>query len=216
MNRFLRQLNILPDVKELKKLSQSLAILDAILEPEWELRYYSFNSEWGEGEQLASMRDGGGSFYFIPFNSTGAIIKGFDRESPMGVYNKKNGIPWSGVLDSVPFEFQEFLSEPAFYVGEATFCMWRTYTDKRWHTGTIEFPEDEDPDGCERLLSILDGNPQTFQKWAEYYHERPLPFSSIEEIYNHRPLTRELVHSLNSDVDIEVLRKDIKEINYPN
>ena len=53
-------LKMLPEIDSLKRLSQSLAMLDAILEPDWELRYYSFNSHWGEGEMMASMRDGSG------------------------------------------------------------------------------------------------------------------------------------------------------------
>jgi hypothetical protein len=36
-----RDLSHLPDIDHLKSLSQSLAMLDAILCPEWEYRYYS-------------------------------------------------------------------------------------------------------------------------------------------------------------------------------
>ena len=50
----------LPDVARLKRLLQSMAMLDAILMPEWEYRYYSFNALWGEGEMMGSMRDGAG------------------------------------------------------------------------------------------------------------------------------------------------------------
>ena len=42
-----RNLEGLPDVTRLKRLLQSLAMLDAILMPEWEYRYYSFNAHWG-------------------------------------------------------------------------------------------------------------------------------------------------------------------------
>jgi hypothetical protein len=72
----------------LKKLCQSLATLDAIMSPEWEYRYYSFNSKWAEGEMMASMRNGSGDEYFILFNSEGAIMKGFAHESSMS--------PWAG------------------------------------------------------------------------------------------------------------------------
>ncbi len=40
-------LNNLPDIESLRRLSQSVAMLDAILSPEWVYRYYSFNSKWG-------------------------------------------------------------------------------------------------------------------------------------------------------------------------
>lgn len=39
-----RDLSGLPDVPALRRLMQSLAMLDAILSPEWEYRYFSFNS----------------------------------------------------------------------------------------------------------------------------------------------------------------------------
>ncbi len=58
-----QRLASLPDVESLKQLSQSLAILDAIMSPDWEFRYYSFNSKWSEGEMMASMRDGSGDDY---------------------------------------------------------------------------------------------------------------------------------------------------------
>jgi hypothetical protein len=49
-----RNLLSLSDVDRLKALLQSMALLDAILQPEWEFRYYSFNSVWATGEQLLS------------------------------------------------------------------------------------------------------------------------------------------------------------------
>ena len=47
-------LSKLPDVRDLMRLMQSLAILDAILSPEWDYRYSSFNSRWADGEQMGS------------------------------------------------------------------------------------------------------------------------------------------------------------------
>jgi len=115
-----KRLAALPNIESLKKLSQSLAMVDAIMSPEWESRYYSFNSKWGEGEMMASMRDGSGDEYFILFNPHGAILKGFAHESPMSPYATASGKPWAGVLDSVPDEFQDFLSEPAFLIEDTT------------------------------------------------------------------------------------------------
>ncbi len=47
-------LAVLPDIEGLRNLTQSLAMLDAIMSPEWEYRYYSFNSKWDDGEMMAS------------------------------------------------------------------------------------------------------------------------------------------------------------------
>ena len=53
-----RDLSGLPDIDALKRLMQSMAMLDAILSPEWEYRCYSFNSKWGARgcAQMGSMR----------------------------------------------------------------------------------------------------------------------------------------------------------------
>ncbi len=130
----------IPDVESLRRLSQSLAMLDAIISPRWESRYYSFNSKWSAGEMMASMRDGSGDDYFILFNSHGAIIKGFAHESAMTPWANEPLKVWRGVLDNVPNEFQSFLSEPAFSIESTTFCIWRRYSDSSWQTGDIDYP----------------------------------------------------------------------------
>jgi hypothetical protein len=211
-----KRLVTLPDIQALKKLSQSLAMLDAIMSPEWEARYYSFNSKWGEGEMMASMRNGSGDEYFILFNPRGSIMKGFAHESPMSPYANESGKPWAGVLDGVPDEFKDFLSEPAFSIEDTTFCIWRKYTDSSWQVGSIDYPEGDDPDGSEDLLSILDGQPSTYKEFAEEYYEREVELSAVEHIYQHRTLTSEIVAALNADIALGELKSDIEEIGYPN
>lgn len=209
-------LSVLPDIESLKRLSQSLAMLDAIMSPEWESRYYSFNSKWGEGEMMASMRDGSGDEYFILFKSHGAIMKGFAHESPMSPYATEPGEPWVGVLDAVPDEFKDFLSEPAFSIEDTTFCIWRKYTDSSWQVGRIDYPEGDDPDGSEDLLSLLDGQPSTYKDFAEVYYEREVDLAAVKYIYQHKVLTSEIIATLNADVSLGELKSDIEEIAYPN
>ncbi|HLM03482.1 MAG TPA: hypothetical protein VK400_20680 [Pyrinomonadaceae bacterium] len=209
------RLSFLPGIEELRKLSQSLALLDAILSPEWEYRFFSFNSKWGDAETMASMRDGCGNDYFILFNSAGAIIKGFEHESVMSPYASEPKKIWAGVLDSVPKEFAGFLSEPAFNIADTTFCLWRRYADSCWQIGEIDYPDDENPDGLEDLLFALDGNPLTYKNFAEEYYEQEIPISSVESVYRHEPLSDELVKTLNENVSIGDLREDIEEIGYP-
>lgn len=209
------RLAFLPDVESLRKLSQSLAMLDAILSPEWEDRYYSFNSKWHTDEMMASMRNGEGDEYYILFNKDGAIIKGFAHESPMSPFSNKPVKVWKGVLEDVPKEFQSFLSEPAFVLEETTFCVWRKYIDSSWQIGNIDYPTGKDPDGLMELLFILDSNPSTYKEFAEEYYEQEVPLSSIESIYQHKSLTKKLVKTLNEEVSIEDLQEDIQEIGYP-
>ena len=63
-----RHLLAIPGIDDLRRITQSIALLDAIIRPDWEFRYYSFNSKWSDKEMMASMRDGGGtttSYYFV-------------------------------------------------------------------------------------------------------------------------------------------------------
>ena len=210
-----KRLATLPNIDALKNLSQSLAVLEAIMSRDWEYRYYSFNSKWGEREMMASMRNGSGDEYFILFNAQGAIIKGFWHESSMSPWANDPEQVWPGVLDQVPSEFGAFLAEPAFSMDATTFCIWRRAQDKSWQTGRIRYPKEKDPDGSEDLLSILDGNPKTYQQFAEQYYERAVDLDSVTAIYEHRPLTPEIVKKLNPDMSLKKLNSDLAEIGYP-
>jgi hypothetical protein len=210
-----KRLDTIPDVEALKKLCQSLAMLDAIVSPEWDYRYYSFNSKWAEGEMMASMRDGSGDEYFILFDSHGAIMKGFAHESCMSPWANESEQVWPGVLDQVPAEFEEFLTEPAFSMAETTFCIWRRYGDPSWQTGQIEYPDEADPDGSEDLLFILDGEPKTYQEFAQQYYERPIDLGLVMSVYEHQSLTPEMIEKLNPEVSLESVKSDLEQIDYP-
>lgn len=215
-----RNLSVLPTIDTLKRISQAIATLDAILSPEWESRYYSFNSKWSVGEAMGSMRNGSGDDFFIHFSDAGAVIKGYDHESVMARFNVEHGQPWPGVLDKVPSELMSFLAKPAFSIEETTFCTWRRWTDGRWMIGDIAFPRfDLDPDGSAGLLFILDGNPATYKTWAvEYYSDvidDTLPLASVERLYNHEPLTSQLVRQINPSIRLADIIEDLEEIGYP-
>ncbi|MEK3838400.1 hypothetical protein [Paenibacillus sp. FSL R7-0128] len=64
-------INRLPDVEESRCIFQAAAMLEAILMPEWEYRYYSYNAHWDKNEQMASMRDGEGSTILRCFSRRG-------------------------------------------------------------------------------------------------------------------------------------------------
>src|SRR5438105_3956555 len=81
-----RDLSLLPDVDGLRRTLQSMAMLDAILCPEWEFRYYSFNAAWDAGEQMGSMRNGSGDNFFAHFSPAGCWLKGFAHDYPLSPY----------------------------------------------------------------------------------------------------------------------------------
>lgn len=203
-----RDLSALPSIKSLKKLTQSLAILDAVIQRRREGRYYSFDAHWSIDEQMASMRNGEGDEWFCVFSKHGAFLKGLYHESEMA-----RG--WPGILDSVPDVFKFALTEPAFSMEYTSFCIWRTYADDRWRTGHISFPPGDDPDGSAWMLAILDGNPSSYQRWAQDYYKRPVRLSAVEHIYAHQELTDEVIRTLNPETSLSDLAGDISKIGYP-
>jgi hypothetical protein len=210
-----RDLSQLPDAQGLLRLLQSLAMLDAILSPEWQYRYFSFNSQWSPGEQMGSMRNGSGDDFFALFNDAGCFLKGFDHESAMTPYALDSPAVWPGVLEGVPADLAEGLSEPAFRMGDTTFCIWRRYDDAAWQHGPVQFPSGADPDGSEHLLSLLDGRAETYQEFAGEYYEQPIPIEAVRHICEHRPLTQSIVTMLNAEIGLADLAEDIREIGYP-
>ncbi len=200
----------LPGILELRRLTQSLAMLDAIMSPEWQYRYYSFDSRWYTDEMMASMRDGSGDHWFLHFTRAGAFLKGFAHESPMAL-----NAPWPGVLDHVPSDFAQSVEEPAFMIRDTTFCFWREAAGDGWRQGQIEFPSHPDPDGASELLGILTGGPESYQRWATDYYELEIPLEAVKAVYDFQPIAGELVLSLNPDASFENVIVDAEQIAYP-
>jgi hypothetical protein len=211
-----RNLSLLPDVDGLRRALQSMAMLDAILCPEWQFRYYSFNKAWASREQMGSMRNGRGDDFFASFSAAGCWLKGFAHEYPMSPYRENPPRPWPGVLDSIPAEFAACLREPAFSVEDVTFCIWRRFADPAWRVGPVQFPPGHpDPDGSEFLLSPLDGRPETYRPWAADYCGQDLDLAAVEYVYRHEPLITDVIARLNPEVSLSELTADIREIGYP-
>jgi hypothetical protein len=221
-----RDLSGLPDVDALKRLMQSMAMLDAILSPEWQYRFYSFNPKWAGSEQMGSMRNGSGDDLSALFTRDGCFLKGFAHEAPMTPYAKRTRRVWPGVLDSVPSVFASGLNEPAFGMENTTFCIWRQYSDNCWQVGDIKFPKTKldfkgdpiDPDGSGYLLSPYDGKPETYLEWASWYFSRAeggLTLDHVRHVYAQKPLTTKLVKEINPELTLADLKADIAEIGYP-
>src|SRR5207253_7930739 len=126
----------LPDAPTLMHLLQSIAMLDAILQPERQYRYYSFNARWSESETMGSMRNGQGDDFFALFNAEGAFIKGFVHDA--AIVSQK--VPAELFYRGLPLEFQECAKEPAFSPESVTFCLWRLNSQRSWSHSDIPLP----------------------------------------------------------------------------
>jgi hypothetical protein len=203
----------MPDVETFRRISKAIAMLDAILCPRWDLRYFSFNARWAaDRTEMASMRDGGGNEYFAIIRGNTAILKGFDHECEMTPYIFDPPKVWTGVLDDVPSVFSDFVSEPAFSMADTSFCIWNL--EGGWEHGSIERPNDEQ-DGSESLLWMFEGGAPTYRKFAQDYFEVDVELSDIEHIFTLLPLSDELVNSINPETTLASLSTDVAEIEYP-
>jgi hypothetical protein len=211
-----RDLTGLPKPEELCRLLQALALLDAILEAEWEHRYYSFDSKWSDTEQMGSMRNGSGDDFFAVFDPSGCFLRGFDHESVMTPWSQTPPGVWPGVLEEVPAEFESSLKEPAFHMEDTTFCIWWLAAGSAWSHGSIEFPKgEEDPDGSQWMLSALDGKPRTYQSFAKEYFEVDVDLDAISRVFAHEPFSPDLLRAFPSSRSFKDIADDAEEIGYP-
>jgi hypothetical protein len=204
--------SVLPDIEVLRRRTQALAMLDAIVCPEWEYRYFSFNAAWNEGEQMASMRNGEGDDWFLLFGPAGAALKGLAHESPVA-----SGPAFAtGIQKAIPVAFSSFLQEAAFSMDRASFCYWRGLHDAAW--SKVSHP---DPamtgadDGSDDLLALLVAPAPAYLEFARGYYECELPLVAIEALYGHAPLTRQLVTQINPALTFEEAEASAIEAGYP-
>lgn len=210
-----RNLENLPDIERLREICQSIAVLDAILCPEWEKRLYSFDSKWDKNQMMASMKDGEGSHYYILFDDNGVIIKGLLRDCLMDPERKYEPEIYKGVLESAPIIFADFINDAAFDIDNTSFCVWRQYSDKEYKVGNIEFPDDEDPDGSEQLLYILEDNPDIYREFAGEYYNKTIDIKILEKVYDQFPFDHKFIKSINPDIDLKDIIEDLAVIGYP-
>lgn len=216
-------------VARLERLTKAIALLDAILEPEWDYRTYSFNGQFDEaaGQRLASMRNGQGDEWLLAFAPEGAFLKGFVHDSAMAGLK----LGREAFLAGLPSALEAFGSEPAFELDSATFCAWTVDAGTTWSRVPVErlvagageaaveraqaILQSPDPDGSVGLLAILDGDPESYRRYALEYFEEDLPLDALRAIYDGRPLTRELVHRIDPDRSLDDLESDLDEIGWP-
>ena len=187
-------------------------MLDAIICPEWESRYFSYNSKWDENNEMASMRNGCGDDWFLLFDANGAALKGFAHEYSLA----RDGSFAARIQQLVPSDFTSFLREPAFNMNWATFCLWRRHTDRAW--SVVSLPNGSvspEQDGSSDMLYIFDGEAESYRDWAQAYYEQEISLAAVRAIYEQQPLTNNLITTLNPKISLSDIHGDVVEIGYP-
>jgi hypothetical protein len=199
--------NILSSLTSIKLKSKLLALatLDALICPEWEYRYFSYNSKWSVDEEMASMRDGEGSDYFVWFFEDKIAIKGCSVNS--NLVGSKTYL--ERIFNEVPCEFSNFLNEAAFTINEASFIFW--YQE---NIGWSKVSTDMN-DGSEDLLSWILGDEFFHKNWIKDYYDLDMNIDDVAYIFQGKTVTQDFLQKINFSGDIKSLISDLEEIGFP-
>ena len=183
-------------VETLRKKMKSLALAEAILSPEWEYRYFSYDSKWSEAEEVASMRDGSGNHWFLWLCRDLAAYKCCSLDDGLAG-------DVEGVKSTFPHEYRGFLDEPAFSMGEAT-CIWR-WGGSEWIKHGLAVRDMVD------LERVVAWTADDYGSWARAYYEIDIDGTCLQRLFDGE-FSERLAMKLNPDVDLVQLKSDMEEI----
>lgn len=207
----------IPAPDALERISLSIAALDAVMSPDWGMRYYSFDPRWSQHQRMASMRNGSGDSYAILFGPAGTVVRGFDHESNLSPWGRPDGALAPGLLDGFPDLLRPAIDDPAFRTEggppvEITFCAWRLDQADAWSAGPVE-----DVDGsAEWLLDVvLDSTPAGYVRFAAEYYEKAVDLGAVTAFYDLHPADEGLLRALAPAADVDAVLRDLQEMGYP-
>jgi len=206
----------LPAIDQLIQRCRALAALDLILSPDWQSRFYSFNSRWSADELMASMSDGCGDEWWIVFHRDGwAALKGLGHESP--AWSKHRRKLSSALQSSFPNALSAFATEPAFCWEHTSFAYFRPIGALEWTRANDLTAYSTENAGDEELLAHVVGSPSDYAAFAADYYEIEIDERIVAEVFAHRPITDAIVSSLNPSIALRDISEELYgEIQYPN
>lgn len=198
----------LPDAPRLMALLRANAALDAILMPDWELRYFSFNSRWDDAEDLGSLRNGQGTEIFCLFSSEVSFLKGFEPDYP------DNG---GGLTPSeqalLPRALLPAVNESAFDMSNVSYVAFWSAAALTW---TPVRPSREGwSTAVSGGLSLMMDDPKVYTEWANEYYETEVDIDIVTRVQSGEPLSEDVIAKLNPYRDIAELVEEMREIGFP-
>lgn len=185
-------------------------MLDAILEPRISKRSFFFLDQWSISDSIGTLRLGE-DHLFAAFGESGAFLKGYVKQCPMG----NEGVNWPGIDAGLPREFMEWRTNPYFEFERTTFCLWRLAEQSSWQVSEVEQPLGDDPDGSAAMLKFLDGNPETFANWAGKRRGEAVDVDAVGYILDQGFVTESILRVLNPEVEFKSLAHDLRATGYP-
>lgn len=204
-----KDLSTLPDTGRLKNFCKGLAALDIImLEEEWSfIRHYTYNSTWQKGKEAFFATDGSDQSMIVMFASEGCVINGVDSE----LYDWEKKLPnIEDLTEGMPSSLQKLMNSREVKKMKSTFCVW-TEDGTTWNCNPIN-----GKDASEDLLSMIDGNPQTYVEYGKW-HSADLPLEVVGQLCEGVPLTKEMILALNPKrSEWDEIKAGLDRIGYPN
>jgi hypothetical protein len=204
----------LPTPQELLETCRAIATLDLILSPKWEDRFYSFDSKWATGGQMASMRDGSGDSWHVVFSDKGwTALRGFVHES---LAAEEREALSEALRSACPPELKGFTEEPAFDWKNTTICYFHTGGEASW-TRANNLTTCADIDTFEDgLLWDLTQGPEGYVKHAQSYFAVEIPLELVQHVFEQKPITPEIVKRLNPETGFNEIEEELHgTIGYP-
>ncbi len=173
-----------------------LALLDAIIEPEWEYRYYSYNSNWSNTEEMASLRDSCGGEWFFLFNDRNISFK---CTSPVdGLVDN-----FDEIKESVPKKFTTFLNEVAFSMDQGS-CIW-FIENNTWVKLGNEISDLPNPTIIQEMTA------SDYCQFVEEIFEQEIDKEIVQSIFDGN-FTIDMAKKINPSIDLGALQVDISDI----
>ena len=233
-----KDLSSMLDIEDLRRVCKGIAALEIVMSREQEFRYYFYDPNWSDNEEVfelingcGSVRSGCNSHMIILFSPNGCVINGFDNQSydneitynidddgsihfqKSSVKEKENALKMEKIKQGLPDVFYEFMHGEIVKSMKTTFCIWKT-KDGIWSRSNMVGTQ---KDGSAEMLDILDKNPKKYIKFCHWYYTKNISIDIVEKVYNGEPLTLEMIKELNNEIeDIELVKDELNKIGYPH
>ena len=175
-----KNLSGLPNVNCLKAFCKGLAALDIImLEKEWSfIRHYTYNPAWRKGKEAFFATDGSDQSMIVMFAPEGCVINGVDSE----LYDWEEKLPQiEDLTNGMPSTLQKLMNSREVKKMKSTFCVW-TEDGVVWHCNPMA-----GEDASKDLLSMIDGNPQTYVEYGKWFYPADLPLEVVRQLADGMP-----------------------------
>ena len=236
--KLVKDLSSMPDMEDLRRICKGIAALEIVMCREQKFRYYFYDPDWSDKEEVfklingcGSVRSGCNSNMIILFCPDGCVINGFDNQSydseitwtcnddgEIQFYKsvdkeKKNALKMEEIKQGLPDVFHEFMYGKTVKNMKPTVCIWKT-KDGKWRRSNMVGIH---KDGSAEMLDILDKNPKKYVDFCQWYYQVDIPIDIVKKVYNGEPFTLAMIEKLNSKIEekeIELIKNELNKMGY--